>query len=714
MASFDFLATTGSLCPDPESDGIQCLNYDSLHDKIWGGASDYPADFMEIATSDMGHTLHTLGGSYTTSSYGYAYGNAIDNTNGILYLSTDQGIQRVNTATGALIGSPLTATSLFHPILLIDVAGGCLYAFNWTRTGSSGSYVYTHAKISLSTFTVTTTATATHKYYLDAVLKDGGCAYYVGANPNDNLARLVVKWDLESMTETDTVSTGTWYWEAIAQDSNYIYGHNATDHELYRIEKSSFSAVDGTSISVPSATYGEVWEGGVVDSSGTYYYAGTSKPLIVQIDVAAFDAVASTLDISAYCTQIWSVTLDVANNIAYWGTYDANSAVLKIQLATTEETSPYERTVAESLSLTDTVSWETTGVGSFDNSLAETMAFTETVGKILAIPVNDAMAFADTVTKLWEIPIADYLAFQESLTTNATCTVTTTDGLKLLDFLEVAKYFFQVIADAAAVVDSTQAGLGIGIVEYLQYVDTLVNTGHYSHTLLENLVTADLTEKGFLQALSDTIGISDSSISVFILALILNDSLATSDTVAKQYVANALVLSGMSIADTVASQATLTSIITDGLEFDLKIILDGEVYQCWVLNTDALYPSLYTNYGFNSFATLNGITYGAKDGAIYTLDGDTDVAAAIQTGVKLNLDNMGTHYKKRLYRAYFGVSGSTPAVKVISDEGVASYYIIDGKAWPLVKGHEGRKWSFELTGVDAVEFAEITPVILAR
>lgn len=271
----------------------------------------------------------------------------------------------------------------------------------------------------------------------------------------------------------------------------------------------------------------------------------------------------------------------------------------------------------------------------------------------------------------------------------------------------------------------------------------------YSHILSENLRSTDAIaiRKVMYQALSDTVRLLDTLVlnqkATVKLGDILNvkdklvqgykcnffERIQVQDTLNRLYIQyvifrdfiniedNFSTVNMVSLSELVSVYSNISNILVVEQTFKesatvfCKIMLDNVQYDCWVLNTHLLAPSMYTDYNFNSYAVLNNQCFAAKEDGIYLLDSVED--EDIETGVRVDLTNLGTKLKKRLYRAYFGVAGKTPTIKVISDDLSISYFIIEGRA-DVATGQQGVSWVFELTKIEALDFIEITPIILSR
>jgi hypothetical protein len=179
--------------------------------------------------------------------------------------------------------------------------------------------------------------------------------------------------------------------------------------------------------------------------------------------------------------------------------------------------------------------------------------------------------------------------------------------------------------------------------------------------------------------------------------------------------------------------ATLTALLRhrDVLAFIGRLPLGDEDYQAWVLNSDSLGVTEYTNFPFNSIADTPKATYGLTDTGLYELTGDDDDGVPIEALLRTGDIEFGTAQHKQVDSAYLYLTSSdTVVLKTIS-----TYRGQRNEAWYRVdyregaddgqtrrvrfgKGAIGTTWAFELTNIDGGDFdlrgAEVLPMKLQR
>jgi hypothetical protein len=151
-----------------------------------------------------------------------------------------------------------------------------------------------------------------------------------------------------------------------------------------------------------------------------------------------------------------------------------------------------------------------------------------------------------------------------------------------------------------------------------------------------------------------------------------------------------------------------------------------------VFNTDLKAVTEYRNVQFDSFATFQGVTYGAGQGGIVALLGDTDDGAAIDAWFTPFLTDFGTQKFKRASDIWIGAStdGALFAKVLTRDPATGAkledhYAVVmkqgDGVQPGRVEVGRGLKstfWGLTVHNVDGADFAldsiQWRPLLLDR
>jgi len=178
---------------------------------------------------------------------------------------------------------------------------------------------------------------------------------------------------------------------------------------------------------------------------------------------------------------------------------------------------------------------------------------------------------------------------------------------------------------------------------------------------------------------------------------------------------------------------TLTALLRqpDVLAFIGRLPLGDEDYQAWVLNSDSLGVTQYTNFPFNSLADTPRGTFALSDTGLYELTGDDDDGAPIEALLRTGDLTFNSSLHKRVDRAYLYLTSTDDVyLKTISThrgQRNEAWYRVeyresadDGQTRRVRfgKGLRGTTWAFELSNVDGGDFdvrgAEVLPLQLTR
>ena len=289
------------------------------------------------------------------------------------------------------------------------------------------------------------------------------------------------------------------------------------------------------------------------------------------------------------------------------------------------------------------------------------------------------------------------------------------EALVLVDSIPGGRALFKALVEAVTAGDVLHTALGVALADRLSHADVATAGWRGARALLETvvLVGALAGGKGYGSALAEILTATDHPLVIFALACTAHDLLTTDETATDRYAADTRIDCRLTISEVSRNAGHLGGVAHDTMGLDFKVTLGGEVYQCWSFATDELFPSVFTNFDFTSYVNVDERIFATKPDGIYLLEGEDDAGDKIETGVRLNYYSMGTHAQKRLFQAWFGLVGESPALRVITDSGAANYYVVAGRA-KLAHGAVGRDWELILSDIDALDFVEITPVILTR
>ena len=182
---------------------------------------------------------------------------------------------------------------------------------------------------------------------------------------------------------------------------------------------------------------------------------------------------------------------------------------------------------------------------------------------------------------------------------------------------------------------------------------------------------------------------------------------------------------GATAGSTMTRNAIMQALIENDVQVFAGIPIYSEDGECWVINDETGSAAMYEDYGFNSYAVIDGRYYGAKADGLYLLEGDDDAGQPVRASVSFGKHDFGTTEKKTLPNVYIGVSSSGHLWLKITANGeetlyrtVASNTYTATQRIKPAKGIRATHMTFELFNDNGADFdiasIEFEPAILSR
>jgi len=255
----------------------------------------------------------------------------------------------------------------------------------------------------------------------------------------------------------------------------------------------------------------------------------------------------------------------------------------------------------------------------------------------------------------------------------------------------------------------------VGVLESLRFNDLASAIGTFNHDASDSLTLTDEASRAFDKLIEETLAAIDTSAILTIFLPSLAESIVLSDATAHGLFASKTVSDSLNISDSAGSGLHAFTVVQDAIALNVLLEMEGEIYECYVLNTPKFLPSVYSGFDFNSYCTFEGKAYGANATGIYELTGDTDAGEDIQTGLVMPQTTFGIPDSKKLRRAWLGISGTSPTLVLEVEDGTRRAYAIDdyGEVGSD-RGISGKKWKLSVANFDELDFIKLLPVALAR
>ena len=367
--------------------------------------------------------------------------------------------------------------------------------------------------------------------------------------------------------------------------------------------------------------------------------------------------------------------------------------------------------IVESSSSSDTV--ECTKWTGANITVSDSLLLLDAVEFDCYILIAETLGLSDAATSILGILIHDYLKAVDIQTVNQSGTKFISEALALSDAAYSALHLS--IADTIALADTPTVTLCLSILEHLRFDELVTAIGRLSHGVSDTITMQDSLAFGFSQAVSEALSVVDTASVIGALLNSIAESLVLADTATNQANVNLPVSEALTIADTVSSQGVLYNIIYDTLGLNVTVEVDGETWECYVLNTPKFLPSVYSGFNYNSYCVFDNRAYGCKSTAIDELTGDTDNGVAFHTGVQLPETRFGIPNQKRFQKAYVGVSGTKPKMVMQTEDGSKKVYSIDSEGEvDTSSALQGKKWRLTVTDFDTLDFIKLYPVVLSK
>lgn len=247
-----------------------------------------------------------------------------------------------------------------------------------------------------------------------------------------------------------------------------------------------------------------------------------------------------------------------------------------------------------------------------------------------------------------------------------------------------------------------------------------------SATTFESLTIYASSYEGNTSAtLHSNVGLFSSWLDDYAVVVVMNSDMQISTVIALQSLSDGTVNSTITTTSILSSTSILEAILRSTVLAGFGVPIFDSTSEVWVLNADTRANSTYENFGYNSFAMLDGRYYGCKSDGLYLLEGDTDDGLPIRASVNFGLQNFGRSELKRISNCYMGVSSSGTMYLKVTVEGNEYIYSArkDDSSLKIQrvdvgKGLRANYFQFEVYNSDGCDFdlstVEFAAVVLDR
>jgi hypothetical protein len=466
---------------------------------------------------------------------------------------------------------------------------------------------------------------------------------------------------------------------------------------------------NAASINIPatSASLTITANAATVNVDGDVVISATTATLTI----VEYNATVS-LDVEADGTTATLTATGQAANIAL--DLDIQATTASLTTATFEAEIPFYRIITETSQIYDTLKWfwELTPADG-----GSTAAITDVAEADLGLNISEWLNVEGELTNNWagtENVTSTLGLFGQSMIVQIFNDEVTSTAAAV----EVVTYLHQMISIANstfAAADTSSAGVEFNptVAESIAVSGLLSAIHTLNLSISESGAIVDTLGFAWMDTVAETFAIVDAPTIQWVAMHILTESIVATDTAVGLFNFTDTVTETLAIAAALTLQQTLQDSIEEILNFGITIRLDDEVWECWVLNTNQFHPSVYSGFDFNSYAVYNNQAFGCREDGIYRLDGTTDNGTTINAGIVLPETDFGTLREKRFRKAYFGISGTSPSIRMETDTANVTYTISSSKA-NIQRNQKGKDWTLKVSGYDDMDFIELVPIILTR
>ncbi len=353
-------------------------------------------------------------------------------------------------------------------------------------------------------------------------------------------------------------------------------------------------------------------------------------------------------------------------------------------------------------------------------AIIQSAGYTRTLvsGPIITTYIDDGVIAADVLDLLLTISTGDIVRVRDAAASSLRGTSAVFDAVKASEFHALV---FQLIAESAlTVADDPRAYFNL----LLSVADAAFATGtlgtNFTNALLYVAVVAELGDRADLVsmlAIADSIeGLDAAAIQRIGLMVAALDSVLAADAAVST-------LRLLTVVDDAAELTETTGTSLEGLLealdaglFSGRLSVGGTSYSVYALTLFGQAPSEYTNFNFDSYATIGGRLYAVGDEGLVLCEGDSDDGTNIDASIRRGLSNLGTQLKKEVPYAYIGYTSTgslvlettttvngTKRVNRYKLNPVAKSAFSDNR-FKISKGLQSVYWDFELKNLDGADF----------
>lgn len=331
------------------------------------------------------------------------------------------------------------------------------------------------------------------------------------------------------------------------------------------------------------------------------------------------------------------------------------------------------------------------------------------------VTAESTLDLADSIEIILGIVVDEWLTLIDSETNNWNGREIIDEPLTLYDISQAAKIYSDSLTDTVNFADTSLYSLSITILDYLGFTDLAAAMRTTAAAVSESLEIIDAPAWAFSLFVESALNLVDASTVITTFINTVQSDLGLADVSSLIARVSNTVTESIVFIDSVAAKGTLYNVLYDTLALNVTVELDGEIWECYVLNTPKFLPSIYSGFDFNSYCIFESRAFGANSTGIYELTGPTDAGAEIHTGAILSKTDFGSANQKKFRKGYLDISGTAPKMILETESGERQAYSIDAQGKVTAStALKSKKWTLSVAEFESLSSMKFIPIILTK
>lgn len=332
--------------------------------------------------------------------------------------------------------------------------------------------------------------------------------------------------------------------------------------------------------------------------------------------------------------------------------------------------------------------------------------------------VQERVLLAGDTTRLYMAMAREWVALREGHTPTYSGTVSAADTLGFRDTMDWVLWVMATSGLALGDIADPQYSLMASAVSRMILSGSATNVAEAIAQLTEALGFAAAMEALQLAEAADAVVFNALLESAFRLVAEVIDRVLFAATPLTDYLLTVAIDERFFVNTAATHQLDMATAIREGLAFTLFMPYDNGASVAWTMDLASKAQTTYTNFNFNSFATIGSKVFAAHAGGIHVLGGPDDAGEPIRARLRTGIHDFGTRDTKSFSDVFVALTtDGTMLLKTITIEKtgrrVMAIYKMKQRAategiretrFEIGRGIVAVDWDIELENVDGADF----------